>query len=125
MSFGITQEFGHPIAIKDEGLTLTPSASSIDFVGAGVTGSVLGSAVTETISGAAAVFTPVRNEVPSGTVDGSNVTFTLAHTPLYGIILVLNLGTLTPNVDYTLSGATITFIIPPAPSSIISCSYEY
>jgi hypothetical protein len=63
--------------------------------------------------------------VPSGTVDGSNVTFTLAHTPLYGIILVLNLGTLTPNVDYTLSGTTITFIIPPAPSSIISCSYEY
>ena len=40
---------GGSLAIKDEGVSLTPSATSIDFVGAGVTATNSGSAVTVTI----------------------------------------------------------------------------
>ena len=42
---------GSALAIKDEGTTLTSAASSIDFVGAGVTATAVGSAITVTISG--------------------------------------------------------------------------
>ncbi len=50
MPFSNTTETGKPIAIKDEGVTLHSSVSSIDFIGAGVTGSVIGSAITEDVS---------------------------------------------------------------------------
>lgn len=52
----------------------------------------------------------ITNEVPSGTVNGSNDTFTLANTPVAGTVQLYNNGlrqTLT--TDYTISSATITF----------------
>ena len=45
------QEQGKPVTIKDEGLTLAASVSSIDFAGAGVSGATIGDDVTETIAG--------------------------------------------------------------------------
>lgn len=42
---------GSPIAIKDEGVTVTSEVSSIDFVGPSVVATVSGTAVTVTISG--------------------------------------------------------------------------
>lgn len=51
MPFNNVQQSGGSIAIKDEGVTIVPAASSIDFVGAGVGGTNIGSDVTETISG--------------------------------------------------------------------------
>lgn len=51
MSFSNTQEQGRPLAIKDEGVTLTSNAASLDFTGAGVSGTNVGNAVTEDISG--------------------------------------------------------------------------
>lgn len=130
MPFGITQEFGHALTIKDEGLTLTANAASLDFTGAGVSGTVLGNAVTETIAGGGTSFTPVKNEIPSDPINGSNTVFNLAHTPLYGVIVVLNSGTLTPTTggtigDYALSGSVVTFVIPPPTGSIITFSYEF
>lgn len=121
------QQSGGSITIKDEGITLG-NASSIDLVGAGVTGSIIGDAVTIDIpGGGGSSFTIIKNEVPSGVIDGSNTVFTLAHTPLYGIELILNGATLKPGAseDYTITGLTITFAIPPASSSLIICHYEY
>ncbi len=119
------QQSGGSITIKDEGITLG-SASSIDLVGAGVTGSIIGDAVTIDIpGGGGSSFTIIKNEVPSGVIDGSNATFTLAHTPLYGVELILNGATLKPGDDYTITGLTITFVIPPAAGSLIICHYEY
>lgn len=117
------RQTGGSITIKDEGITLG-SASSLDLVGAGVSATFLNGEATVTIPGGTS-FTIVKNETPSGMVDGSTVDFTLAHTPLNGIELILNGATLKPGVDYTLTGATITFIIPPAPGSLIICHYEY
>lgn len=118
------RDTGGSIIIKDEGITLGV-ASSLDLVGAGVSATLLNGLATVTIPGGGTSFTIVKNETPSGTVDGSTVDFTLAHTPLNGIELILNGATLKPGVDYTLTGATITFVIPPAPGSLIICHYEY
>lgn len=51
MSFGQNSEQGRPLTIKDEGVTLNASVNSIDFVGAGVSGSAIGDEITETIPG--------------------------------------------------------------------------
>lgn len=61
--------------------------------------------------------TAVNNETPSGAFDGVNTTFTLAHTPLAGtLLLFLNGQFQHPGVsaDYTLSGDTITYNAAPS-----------
>lgn len=55
-------------------------------------------------------------QTPSGTVDGSNTIFTVT-LPLNN--LYVNEGFQTPNVDYTLSGTTITFVVAPPKNSVI------
>lgn len=54
------------------------------------------------------------NVVPSGLIDGVNVTYTLAHTPdpITSLALYLNGVYQTQGVDYTLSGNTITYLSP-------------
>ena len=54
-------------------------------------------------------------EIPSGTVNGTNVTFgPLTHTPLTNsLVLLRNAEVLALGTDYTLSGATITMITAP------------
>lgn len=205
MSFSNPTESGKSIKIKDEGVLLTGNVASIDFVGSGVTGSVIGNDVTETITGGGpatelgevvgevptgdidgvnetfvVVYNPfsgttkpylngirlkyvddytvigkvftltsppdigskffvdyftndfagsgthVTGEVPSGTVDGVNDTFTLAHTPTAGTLKLFVGGVrLKETDDYTLSTNTITFITPPQSGSNILADYTY
>ena len=68
----------------------------------------------------------ICNEVPSGDVDGTNTTFTLANTPATGTVEVYLNGLLqAPGTgkDYTISGNTITFTEAPEPGDIILVSY--
>jgi uncharacterized protein YoxC len=60
-------------------------------------------------TGAAAVF--VDSEIPLGTINGSNLAFTLAASPNPSTSLKLSKNgvLLTQGADYTLSGSTITF----------------
>lgn len=72
----------------------------------------------------------IFNEVPSGTVNGTNPTFTLAHSPASGtssILLSVNGVIQTPTTQYTISGATITFQVGAIPivSDSILATYEY
>ncbi len=69
-------------------------------------------------------------EVPSGSINGSNVTFTLANTPTTGSEMVFLNGVLqTFTTDYSISGATITFTTAPIAGSdytaVLVCSYRY
>ena len=122
--FRNAQETGGKVAIMDEGVTLTPRVSSMDFRGAGVTGSVLGSAVTETIPGIAG--TAVTSEVPTGAIDDSNRVFVLAHTPIADSLkLYLSGARQQVTGDYALLVATITFVNAPQPGSIILADYNY
>lgn len=69
----------------------------------------------------------VDKEVPAGSINGSNVTFTLANTPtagtehLYLMGLLLRSGS---GNDYTISGGTITMTTAPLTGEWIVCSYR-
>lgn len=74
----------------------------------------------------------VANEAPTGSINGSNTSFTLAHTPvssdsvskinlfLDGVMLVPGSGN-----DYTISGTTITMITVPQTGDNLVASYWY
>jgi hypothetical protein len=70
----------------------------------------------------------IVREIPTGTVNGSNATFTLASTPVVGSESVYVNGIL-QNVgtgnDYTISGATVTFLTGAIPQTgdIVRVSY--
>lgn len=71
--------------------------------------------------------TSVVEETPSGTIDGINVTFTLAHTPTAGTVRLFLNGARQQagGGDYTISGATITFNSAPPTGSILLADYQY
>lgn len=68
------------------------------------------------------------SEIPSGTVDGINQVFTVAHTPNPTASLQVYLNGLLQHgsgSDYTFSGTSITFTIAPLVGSMIVVSYRY
>jgi len=69
----------------------------------------------------------VDNETPSGSVNGVNVTFTLANTPVAGSEHVYLNGLLQESgasTDYTISGATITYLTAPLTGDKLRVSYR-
>lgn len=69
----------------------------------------------------------VTRETPSGTVNGSNTAFTLANTPTSGTEEVYLNGILQePGAgnDYTISGATITYLTAPITGDKIRVNYR-
>lgn len=68
----------------------------------------------------------VVRETPSGSINGSNTTFTLANTPTSGTEQVFLNGILQdPGAgnDYTISGATITYLTAPVSGDKLRCTY--
>lgn len=97
--------------VQDEGTKLTDYFTTLNFVGAGVTASYLGNGIIAvTIPGGSGV---VYSETPSGTINSSNVTFTVLHTINTVFSFALNGQYLHPTTDYTTSGSTITFVVAP------------
>ncbi len=123
MSFGVPLQQGNPVAIKDEGITLTANVGSIDFVGAGVSGSVVGRDVTESIPGGAGG-TPIV-ETPAGAIDGVNLTYTLAHTPIAGTLLLFYGTLLTSPNDYSLAVNVITMTSALQAGNALRASYTF
>lgn len=67
------------------------------------------------------------NETPAGTVNGSNVTFTLAHTPSPSASLqffINGVGQVS-TTDYTISTATITMTSAPSTGALLKAWYRY
>lgn len=109
-------------------------AGAIGLTGSGIKVNVDGSSIeinTNAIRVKAAGITYamtniVTRETPSGTVDGVNVTFTLAFTPASGSEHVYLNGVLQDvggGNDYTISGPTITFAVAPVTGSKVRVSY--
>jgi hypothetical protein len=68
----------------------------------------------------------VVRETPTGTINGVNTTFTLANTPLVGTEQVFLNGILQePGAgnDYTISGATITYLAAPLTNDKVRVTY--
>jgi hypothetical protein len=65
-------------------------------------------------------------EVPSGTVNGSNVTFTLSFTPDDSASVSVYLNGLSQRVttDYSITGATLTFVTAPALGQGVFVTYQ-
>lgn len=69
----------------------------------------------------------VTREVPSGSINGSNTTFTLANTPTAGTEDVYLNGVLQASGsgnDYTISGATITYLSAPLTGERLTVDYR-
>jgi hypothetical protein len=68
----------------------------------------------------------VDKEVPTGSINSSNVTFTLSNTPVSGSEHVYLNGLLQEDGggDYTLSGLTITFVVAPDTGDKLVVSYR-
>ena len=68
----------------------------------------------------------IANEIPSGTINSINVTFTLANTPVAGSVSVFLNGLYQAQgsgLDYTISGTTITFNKAPRTNSELYAIY--
>jgi hypothetical protein len=66
---------GTNLEVLDEGISLTTTADSINFIGAAVTATAVGNDVTVSITGTGGSTTRVYNEVPTGTIDGLNTDY--------------------------------------------------
>jgi hypothetical protein len=111
----VTSVANYPVVIL-ACYTLDPNVFTIDNTTTPPTIRVTG-------SGGTANF--VTNEVPSGSVNGSNVTFTLANNPIAGSQqLYLDGLRLTPTVDYTIVNGTITMLIAPLTGSRLLADYR-
>ena len=69
----------------------------------------------------------VTAEVPGGTLDGNNTTFTLANAPSGTSLLLFRNGLLLqPGTDYSLSGSTIQFAVTatPQPQDLLAAAYR-
>jgi hypothetical protein len=69
----------------------------------------------------------ITRETPAGTLNGTNTIFTLASTPIVGTEEVYLNGLLQePGAgnDYTISGATITYLAAPAATDRLRVSYR-
>jgi len=66
-------------------------------------------------------------EEPTGTVNGSNVTFTLANTPVSSSSVKLYLNGIfqRQGTDYTISSATITMATAPVSGQVLDANYRY
>jgi hypothetical protein len=67
------------------------------------------------------------SEQPSGSMNGTNLTFTLAAapSPSAGLILALNGLILRPGTDYSLSGQTITLVNAPSSTDWLRAWYDF
>ena len=76
--------------------------------------------------GAFTTATQITGETPSGATNGTNNIFTLANVPNPATSLVLTVNAVTQvlNVDYTLNGQTITFMVVPPNAATILASYQ-
>jgi hypothetical protein len=113
--------------------TSTPAITiETNFTGVGYSsGTAFAAATGANIVAPSSGHGKATRETPSGTINGSNQTFTLVNTPVSGTEelhqngLLLRAGA---SYDYTISGATITMNTAPASSPVadfLCCSYWY
>jgi hypothetical protein len=87
-----------------------------------------GTAVMSTAAQLNALGTMVDYEIPSGTKNGVNQTFTIAHTPIAGSIRLYKNGAaqlLDPAKDFTISGNTLMINLPPVSTDDLWVHYRW
>lgn len=107
---------------EGNGFTYSAGALTMDYAPTGFLVSVYGSSSVSNGRDSSTAGTIV------GTIDGVNLIFTLSHAPLTNTLQLFYEGQcLEENLDYTLSGSTITFVVAAVPEagSILQAFYQY
>ena len=114
------------LGVKTGGITANEIAANA-VTSAKIAASVVGAGTGLTGGGGSQISVNfVNRETPTGTINGSNATFTLASTPKSGTEMVFLNGVLQDagaGNDYTISAATITMLAAPATGDKIRVSY--
>jgi hypothetical protein len=119
---GIAYTPGRAAIIDSAGNLEGATGDAGDVVGVDGNRVLVGSATTETVA-------YVDNVVPTGNINGTNATFTLANspTPPASLMLFKNGSLCIAGTDFTLSYTTITFMpkaIPQTGDTLVAC-YRY
>lgn len=104
-----------------ETLNFTSSEFSLSF--SGQTASV---SLTAPSSSSYVSVVPVWNEIPSGSVDGMNMTFTLTRAPIDNNVMLYLNGRLVregSSNDYVLSGSALSMLTAPLEGDVLMSSY--
>ncbi|MGO9641169.1 MAG: hypothetical protein ACLP1Y_07695 [Candidatus Acidiferrales bacterium] len=127
---------------KIDGTTVPTNSSADQFLGTTASATAAWASMPNCPSGAIQYTTSTHSfscgtvltgsfadaETPSGSISGSNPTFTLAHTPSPAASLAVYLNGVEQRAggaDYTLSTATITFGTSPPSGSTLVAYYRY
>lgn len=116
--------------VAAKGLHSATTVVSVSAATAPSSGQVLTatSSTTATWQSPAGAPTFVTRETPTGLVNGSNTSYTLANTPIAGSEMLFLNGVLQDpgaGQDYTISGNTITYLTAPATGDKLRISYRY
>lgn len=114
---GLAGGGGTALSVNVDNSTLEINSDALRVKDAGITSAKLGAGARRAV-----------REAPSGSINGSNTTFTLANTPvagseegfLNGILQEPGAGN-----DYTISGSTITYLTAPLTGDRLRFSYMY
>ena len=116
---------GTNITVKNNGSTLTTTASSFDFVGSALNTIAVGNAVTVTLNTYGLSNTTIKSTSYTAVNAAANLTYNLPVSPLNTayIFVIKNGVVLTPNTDYTLSSNVLTVIESGATGDAIEVRY--
>lgn len=95
--------------------------------GTDISVAVSGSSIVVSFTGSIPTVPTFNDDVtPTGTIDGSNATFTIspAPSPAASLQLFLNGVLQYRGTDYTLTGGTIVYTTPPTVGSVHACWYR-
>lgn len=105
---------GSSLTVADEGSNLSTAATTLNFVGAGVTASGTGATKTITISGGSGSGVNVQGEVRAYTGDGSTTGFTVSSgANATNVMVFINGVYQRPTTDYSVSSTTLSFGTAP------------
>lgn len=111
---------GGALAVAVDGSTIEINSNALRVKPGGIGETQLGAGVYQKVANI------IVRETPSGSVNGSNVTFTLANTPIAGSEQVFLNGILQEpgsGNDYTISGGMITYQTAPQTGDRLRVSY--
>jgi len=117
------------VAVKLDGGSLAKSGNGLKVANTGITEAMLNTSVAGNGiaggGGTALSVDVVTREVPSGSINGTNKTFTLANTPVLGTEMVYLNGVLqnAGGNDYSINGATISMTAAPLTGDVLLVTY--